>query len=211
MNTKGVTWATYAPPINTSGFEWNLLQFFANEYFGTDYTNNLRLQSNMVSDFQNCNLPQFTVVTPSFANSEHAPASVQTGEQWVGSAINALMQNQACWYSTVIFITWDDHGGYYDHYQPPTGDASHLGPRVPFLCVGWPCKNTIDTTHNYEFASVISYLETLFSLCGSPPGCLSGRDATAPSISNMINTGQTPLGPAVQSQHTGTFGGGTYQ
>jgi phospholipase C len=40
------------------------------------------------------------------------------GETWAVNAINAVMQDKD-WKSTLIVLTWDDFGGFYDHVPPP--------------------------------------------------------------------------------------------
>src|SRR5262249_34539159 len=100
-----------------------------------------------------------------------------------------------------------------DHILPPSTDDLHLGPRVPFFCVGWACKNTVTTTQ-FEFSSVVRYLENKFLLCpGHVPandGCLGKRDATATSIAGMINEAQTPILPPSQSVRSGGSAGSVH-
>ncbi len=84
--------------------------------------------------------------------SEHPPSSTKTGpvvkpgEQWTADRIK-LVGSSPLWATTVIFITWDDWGGWYDHVDPPnvaqwtndgtsySGTQFRYGPRVPCLVV----------------------------------------------------------------------------
>ncbi len=64
-------------------------------------------------------LPQFTFVDPHyFTTSQETPQDIQVGEQFVARVMHALM-NAPTWNRTVIFLTWDENGGYYDHVPPP--------------------------------------------------------------------------------------------
>jgi phospholipase C len=67
-------------------------------------------------------LPQVSFVDPSFGgsdeNDEHPPTDIQRGQAFVSKVINAV-RNGPYWRDSVIFITWDEHGGFYDHVQPP--------------------------------------------------------------------------------------------
>ena len=72
-----------------------------------------------------------TWVTPTAANSDHAGVTKNTGPNWVASVVNAIGTSKY-WDSSVIFITWDDWGGWYDHVSPPFKDYDGLGIRVPF-------------------------------------------------------------------------------
>ncbi|MDG6926258.1 MAG: acid phosphatase [Nitrososphaerota archaeon] len=86
----------------------------------------------------------------SFVNSlnnktydEHPAANPSSGEQWVVSVVNRVMES-AYWNTTAIFITWDEGGGFYDQVVPPAeftidhGFQSPLlgyGQRVPLLVI----------------------------------------------------------------------------
>jgi len=54
--------------------------------------------------------------------------------QWTLQQLQALTGGPD-WPSTVVFITWDDFGGWYDHVAPPEIDGVGLGFRVPLLVV----------------------------------------------------------------------------
>ena len=64
-------------------------------------------------------LPQFTFIDPNYSTtSEENPQDVQVGEQFVAQVVNALVRAPT-WRHTALFITYDEHGGYYDHVPPP--------------------------------------------------------------------------------------------
>ena len=79
------------------------------------------------SDFQSdCaagTLPQYSFVEPNFvsaeANDEHPPHDVAAGERFLFAIWQAISQSPA-WESTLLLITFDEHGGCYDHVLPPT-------------------------------------------------------------------------------------------
>ena len=56
------------------------------------------------------------------------------GQAYVTSLINAVMSSPD-WSSTAIFLTWDDWGGFYDHFAPPSVDSAGYGLRVPGLVI----------------------------------------------------------------------------
>jgi phospholipase C len=86
-------------------------------------------------------------VTPLQLTSEHPPSSTCTGENWVVSLVNAVMQGPD-WNSTAIVIAWDDFGGLYDHVPPPAVDVYGLGPRVPLLIISPYSKQTIPASRD---------------------------------------------------------------
>ena len=52
------------------------------------------------------------------ANSQHAPWDVRFGEHWIADVYEALRQTDI-WEQTLLIITYDEHGGFYDHVYPP--------------------------------------------------------------------------------------------
>jgi phospholipase C len=94
----------------------------------------------------------------------------------------------------VVFLTWDDFGGFFDHVGPPSVDAFGLGPRVPFIVISpYALANHISSTQ-YEFSSVLKFVEERFNLPN-----LGQRDAN-PNLSDLTDAfdfTQAPLPPLV--------------
>jgi phospholipase C len=70
-------------------------------------------------------LPQVAFVDPNFGilsklaeNDEHPPTDIQRGQALVSQVVNKV-RNGPYWKDTVILFTYDEHGGFYDHVQPP--------------------------------------------------------------------------------------------
>jgi phospholipase C len=61
-------------------------------------------------------LPQVALVD--VPDGEHPPADIQRGQAYVSQIVNAV-RNGPYWKDSVIFITYDEHGGFYDHVAPP--------------------------------------------------------------------------------------------
>jgi phospholipase C len=78
--------------------------------------------------------PSFGVITPE--NDEHPPTDIRKGEAFVARAIKAV-RNGPNWKHSIIFVTYDEHGGFYDHTAPPRaqqGGASTPDGIQPGLC-----------------------------------------------------------------------------
>lgn len=80
-------------------------------------------------------LPEVSFVDPNFGffsrgaeNDEHPPADIQRGQAFISQLVNAV-RNGPYWKDTIIFITYDEHGGFYDHVKPPR--APQGGARTP--------------------------------------------------------------------------------
>jgi phospholipase C len=75
------------------------------------------------------------------SNDDHPPSDVKAGQALVLDLYHALV-NSPDWNDTLLVITYDEHGGFFDHVQPPKvpkGDGSRYatyGVRVPALVVG---------------------------------------------------------------------------
>ena len=96
------------------------------------------------ADVANGHLPAVAWIAPSSAVSEHPTALVSAGQSYVTALVNTLMKSPY-WQSTVIFLSWDDWGGFYDHVPPPKVDAAGYGLRVPGITISpWVKAGTID-------------------------------------------------------------------
>jgi len=68
-------------------------------------------------------LPSVSIVDPDFgAYSEENPQDIAVGESFSCAVVNAVMNGPA-WESTLLLWIYDEHGGYYDHVQPPAAVA----------------------------------------------------------------------------------------
>ena len=68
-------------------------------------------------------LPGYCLVEPDYGNqSEENPQNIAVGEEFTASVVNAVINGPA-WDRTVLLLTYDEHGGYYDHVPPPAAIA----------------------------------------------------------------------------------------
>jgi phospholipase C len=138
-----------------------------------------------LNDIANCALSQVSWITPAGQYSDH-PINSGQGPSWVAAIVNAIGNNTTCddgtgyWKDTVIFITWDDWGGWYDHVRPvfqsgANQDDYQLGFRVPLLVVSaYSSKAGYISNLKYDFGSIVKAIEGIFGL-----GSLGFADARA--------------------------------
>jgi phospholipase C len=137
-------------------------------------------------DARNGTLPAFSVIDPDFAfNDDHPSHSVLLGQAFLSSVYAALAASPQ-WNRTLLLITYDEHGGFYDHVPPPAcvdahPDFRHLGFRVPALAVGPSVRRGQVVSTLFEHASVGSTLCARFGL--SP---LSDRMAAANTLASVF-------------------------
>jgi len=139
-------------------------------------------------------LPEVGWIVPRFNDSEHPPepvAPVAQGMWYVTRLINALMESQY-WEDSVIFLTWDDYGGFYDHVPPPVVDAFGYGPRVPTVIISPYTKPGYISHHTYDFTSMLKFIEERFRLRH-----LTLRDDRAGNMLDCFDFAQTPNPPRI--------------
>ncbi|HEV2379546.1 MAG TPA: FG-GAP-like repeat-containing protein [Terriglobia bacterium] len=195
LESGSVSWKGYAAsksPFNS----FDAINHIRNTSF---WTTNIALDTQFATDAEGLGkeaLPAVSWLFSTGAITEHTPNSTCNGENWTVSQINAVMQGPY-WSSTVIFLAWDDFGGFYDHVPPPALDQYGLGPRVPLLIISpWAIPNNVSHTQ-YEFSSFLKFVEERFGL--SP---LTGRDANANDMLDSFNFNQPTNPPLVlQTRH----------
>jgi len=115
--------------------------------------------------------PPYTFIEPHYfgaeENDQHPTADVRRGEMLIANVYNAIRKNPDLWKSTLLVITYDEHGGFFDHVEPPktvapddhTADWTfdRLGVRVPTILVSpWIQKGVIKTV--FDHTSLLRYL-----------------------------------------------------
>ena len=76
------------------------------------------------------NFPAYVFIEPSYkllGNDDHPPHDVLAGEHLIATVYNAIRANDALWRSTLLIVTYDEHGGFYDHVPPPLLRTSWRG------------------------------------------------------------------------------------
>jgi phospholipase C len=126
-------------------------------------------------------------VTPTGPASDHAGITDGSGPSWVASIVNAIGKS-AYWQSTVIFVTWDDWGGWYDHVAPPQYNSYELSFRVPLLVISPYAKAHYVSHRQHEFGSILRFVEATFGL-----GSLNTTDLRSDDLSDCFDFDQTPL------------------
>jgi phospholipase C len=186
----GVSWKYYSAKRGDQGYIWNTLNAFKHIRENKNiWSKDVGTDSTFLSDVQNGKLPAISWLTPDFADSDHPPYSICTGQNWTVTFVNAIM-NSSYWNKTVIVLTWDDFGGFYDHVAPPKSKNWYTyGPRVPAIVISPYAKPGV-YSGQLSFDSIVKYVEQQFNL---PSEMKYNRNIN--SIGNMIDTSQSPLPP----------------
>ncbi len=167
----------------------------------------IRHYGNLAGDLAQPTYPySYVFVEPSYdvlneyknSTSQHPLTDVTLGEGLIKETYEAI-RNSPHWNSSVLIITWDEHGGFYDHAIPQSvvapGDTQpqdkhnqfgftfeQYGPRVPAIVIS-PLvpKNVID--HRlYDHASIPATIESFFGV-----DALTERDAKANCLDALLS------------------------
>ena len=196
-DAAGISWKSYSGLRGSSGYIYNPFRGFSRIYGTSDWSTKVVPQSEFITDALAGQLPAISWLTPPAAYTDHPPQSACQGENWTVQQINAVMQGpRAQWRNTVIFLTWDDFGGFYDHVAPPYRDQYGLGIRVPLIIISPWAKNAVYHTE-VEFASVLRYMEETFGLPN-----MGEADSLANDLQDAFNYQQSPRPPLVLRERT---------
>lgn len=137
-------------------------------------------------------LPAVAFMVPS-GPSEHPPSNIESGQRFVKTLVQMLMQSQY-WSSSAFMWAYDDWGGWYDHVPPPQVDDYGYGFRVPALLVSpYARRGYIDST-DLDYTSILRFIEDNWHI--NP---LTARDAQANSIGNAFDFSRPPREPTFLS------------
>ena len=170
--------------------------FFASDVAQTDYSD------------------QYIFIEPSYdvfheyrnGTSQHPLGDITRGEDLIKKTYEAI-RNSPAWPKSLLVITWDEHGGFYDHAHPGSAAApgdtgpedsnnengftfAQYGPRVPAIIISPKIPKNLVDHRAYDHASVPATLAMLFDM--NP---LTARDANANHLERLI-TLKTPRGDA---------------
>jgi phospholipase C len=182
----------------------------------------IRQIQHFYDDCKNGTLPDYSFLEPRWftltnlgASDEHPPHDVSIGENLIADIYEAVRASPL-WEKTLLIVTFDEHGGFYDHVPTPTQnvpnpdgidsknppfDFTRLGVRVPTIMASpWikagsvfhaPTASEIpegQVGSQFEHSSVCASIKNLFNL----PSFLTNRDAWAATFHNTIVNSEYP-------------------
>ena len=167
LDNAGISWTYYTPQPNNIWTAPNAIEHIRN---GPDWQYVNSTPNQIFTDIDNYQLPQVSWVIPAGAESDHPGGNNGEGPSWVASIVNAIGQSYY-WNDTVIFITWDDWGGWYDHVAPQViddgqswGSGYVYGLRVPLIIVSPFVKQGYISHVTHDFGSILRFIEENYHL-----------------------------------------------
>jgi phospholipase C len=194
LQARGISWKVYSSPdvVLLGGVvSDNVLSYFKNfqdpasvlhqNAFGPQFP------GDFLQDVALGNLPQVSWLIAPVVASDHPPAPSLFGEATLSLIITAFRANPALWAKTVLFATYDENGGFFDHVAPvtaplgtpgefvtvpavpdPAAAGTFSGPiglgfRVPMLIISPFSRGGFVSSDPFDHTSVLRFLETRFS------------------------------------------------
>ena len=218
LQTRGISWKIYTSPdraILNGLLSNNVLSYFKAYQDPTSplaqNAFNPEFPIDFLSDAASGNLPQVSWIIPSVVDSDHPPSPSLFGESTLSAIVTALMANPATWAKTVLFATYDENGGFFDHVPPTTappgtpgeyvtapavpdpsvaGNPAITGPigigfRVPMLVISPFSRGGLIASDLFDHTSVLRFLETRFG--AEVPNLSAWRRATVGDMTSAFN------------------------
>jgi phospholipase C len=161
-------------------------QFADNPKYVGDYT---QFICNLSSD----SLPGVTYLKAIGYRSEHPGFgdTISAGEAFVTEVADAVAASPYK-SDTLVLVTWDESGGFYDHVSPPaesTIDDQPYGPRIPMLAIGSFAKQNYISHVQMEHSSIVKFIE--WNWLSQMTGQLGQRDTVVNNIGDMLDPTMT--------------------
>ena len=127
--------------------------------------------STFIDDVKNNALPQVSWIVAPAGYTEHPAFTPDFGAHYVNTVLQTLFSNPDLWKNTALFVTYDEHDGFFDHQLPPFPEAGvtdeyisglPIGPgtRVPMvICSPWTRGGYVDS-NVYDHTSMLQFLAT---------------------------------------------------
>jgi phospholipase C len=160
LKDKNVSAKNYAAGITT----WVLGGFP-----GTLFDNPSAKLKDFFAAAKNGTLPAFSIIDPDFSASDDHPAhDILRGQAFVASIYKALADSPA-WSKTLLIVTYDENGGFFDHVPPPktiddNPEFTQLGFRVPAFVIGPTVKKGYVCKTQLEHVSVAATAKTRWDI-----------------------------------------------
>lgn len=190
LSEKNISWAWYSGGWNDAmagraspDFQFNHHPFayFANYGDGTEAKKqHLKDETDMLDDIAKGRLPAVVFWKPIGELNEHPGyADTISGDRHMAEVIEKI-RTSPLWPGTVIIVTYDENGGFWDHVPPPKIDRWGPGARVPTVIISPFARRHFVDHIFYDTTSILKLIETRYGLAP-----LGERDAKA---NNLIHT-----------------------
>jgi phospholipase C len=216
LERNKVSWRWYSHDVGTLRFSDARFRVGYLDKFSYFDRRSILAPRNFLDDAKDGKLPAVSWIDPNFvdvsfigpagSNDDHPPSDIKAGQELVLKTYTALV-NSPNWSKTALVITYDEHGGFFDHVHPPTAHDDRpafrkYGVRVPALVVSPFTPRASVSNTVYDHTSIIKTI--LFRFCaknGQIPD-MGTRVANANHLGDTLTLAQPrPPTPAQAYRH----------
>jgi len=203
--------------LEEHGFDWRI--FYSDDTWMVPAFQDLQTparlakvqdMANFYAALKSATLPAYALIQPRMGTSKNGPSnwqhpdnSVAAGEALIADVVTAL-QASAHWNDTLLFITYDEHGGFFDHYPSPVAGIpspdgvaapngfafDRLGVRVPAVAVSpWIARGTVvhepagpAPSSHFDHSSIVATVNRILGIAEN----MTARDAWAGRFDSVI-------------------------
>ncbi|MGH2690479.1 MAG: alkaline phosphatase family protein, partial [Actinomycetota bacterium] len=171
LTEAGISWAWYSGGWDNANsgspgsftFHHQPFNYYRNHSPGTPGREHLRDETEFLDAARDGTLPAVSFVKPIGIDNEHPGNSLVRGQQHTLDLVEAV-RNGPNWKDTMIVVTYDENGGYWDHVPPPAGDRWGPGTRIPMAVVSpFARQHHVDHTV-YDTTSILATIERRWGL-----------------------------------------------
>jgi phospholipase C len=195
LSSAGISWTDYAYSFPTGA---TMELYPSND--AAYSTTNVKPIAQFFTDAAGGRLPAVSLLDPDYdSQSQEDPQNMVVGEAFLAKVVNAVGSSPK-WLRTLLIITYDEHGGYYDHVPPPPalapdsvpptvqpGESTYdgyarYGFRVPSIIVSPYAKRDYVSHVLYDHTSVLALIERKWNL-----PAMTLRDANANDLTDFLD------------------------
>jgi len=127
-------------------------------------------------------------------NDDHCPTGISEGQRFLADIYNTLISNNELWKSTMLIVTYDEHGGYFDHVSPPAVPAhaggvnfATTGVRIPAFVVSPYVKSGTVFSDQVDNTSILQLLADRFTPGRGYSPAVSARQQYFKPLSTILD------------------------
>ncbi|MCA9637081.1 MAG: hypothetical protein KC420_13735 [Myxococcales bacterium] len=148
----------------------------------------------LADDLEGGTLPAVAFVKPVGYHNEHPGygTTISDGSSFVKAAVDKILASQYA-DDTLILVTWDEGGGFFDHVSPPPAnpiDGAPYGTRIPLIAIGKFARKNHVSHVVMEHSSIVKFIE--FNFLGDT-GQLGNRDTNVNNIGSLLDPAETGI------------------
>jgi phospholipase C len=225
LTANGVAWRVYHHHIGVFSIDFPQVLSLKGMVDKRNDPTFFRPFTDFASDMSNGDVVGYTFIEPKYGlpsysggNSQHPTGTISLGEMLITDVYNAIF-NQNVGANSALLVTWDEHGGFFDHVRPPAavppGDAAlnqnraskprnyafnQFGVRVPAVLISpWlPAgrgSSVFGSNAVFDHSSIVRALRSTFSLGLK----LTNRDEASPDWNSVLLPQARALQPSLPS------------